>query len=493
MGSDAATSIDAFSSDAARSDAARAADARAPANAAQLDAAARDATAAVDARAPADAAQLDAATRDASAAADATPDATSTIDANSGDASASAPLTVQLYDPNSGVPASGIDVLLENPNGSITTITTDDNGSATGNVLAGASVTAVFANDGPWLQTVLDTQPGDLVTFNLLQTGYSSSGGGGNVAFSVTTPAPTVSGATGETFDMGRCGSYGFSGQAPNPAQISAYCTHGNLTVERYGNQNNLLEYILDPDQSFSAGEQLNLPGPWIIPPTSEIAFTGIPSPARSAATFVAAVNLVGAGYSALPSSNSVSVEVGSSMQVVTSADASQATGSVAIPNDTDSVLLQTDWTEDALGYQVILQTSAQLPTTVSVGDLLVPWVNDYGTYDADSRTISWPQSGDGHVDYVLTNLFFTSATTTGRWDIIAPSGTSFQLPHLTDAYFGLEPQSAQNTDQSVQTSLIGLVPSPGYAAIRVSPDFTEGPGYGDPWFTGTLVSSTPN
>jgi hypothetical protein len=88
---------------------------------------------------------------------------------------------------------------------------------------------------------------------------------------------------------------------------------------------------------------------------------------------------------------------------------------------------------------------------SVALPELLLPWLG-VPTYDATTRAIAWPHTGEAAWDSTYVELLWETASTTGTWTIIAPPGAhEVVLPEIPAAFAAWLPDDILTTDVDVR------------------------------------------
>ena len=123
---------------------------------------------------------------------------------------------------------------------------------------------------------------------------------------------------------------------------------------------------------------------------------------------------------------------------------------------------------EQALEMQIPYGQGA----TIDAGNTLLPWIDDYASYDSTTRQIAWTQTGAGTPDVIFASADFNDSNGNEViWQIAAPPNSSpILLPQLSADFAAQDPMSALVSDEDFDATLFVDIPSVSYDLIRTNP-----------------------
>ena len=400
---------------------------------------------------------------DAARTVDARPDVDGAVSADA--AIASGPASILVLDPDQGLPDPSVTVLFENPDGTITTTTTNSDGVATATVVSGASATVVEVTPNVLLQTIEGVQPGDTLTIGQPEVPALVQPTGTQITVSID--APEYDNATDRielwapeclngvnygtpTFPI----SFGLLTGCATTTFVLLDYDDSDPTIERFR------QYIIVPSQSLTDGQQISV-GPWVVPDPTTITFSDIPSSiivdsAEFGSTYSENFSFGGSEFIGNSTTYQPSVMV---------------TGSEPLPGI--SYAFYAALVDGSNGAQYYTDQESTVPTVaLDVGELLLPWIEDYASYNPVTRTIQWTQNGNGNPDATTAACNFSDSNGDSiRWEILAPATSgALAMPHLPNALSQYEPLAVAVDDQSCRAAHFATVPSLSFDVIRMLP-----------------------
>ena len=404
-------------------------------------------------------------------AATASIDAVTAVDAQHFDAGPPGSLDIVVLDPFAGGPVSGTVVVVEQPDSAPIELTTDSSGHAATTINETATVTAlVSSQSGPWFRSVLGVERGDTIT-----VGSNATPGRTTFTFKMDVPAPDTSSVTSVEFAAGGCGSFEDVGPTPTTETVTVHqpCDIDQVVVSGLDASFHVVEYLEQANPTVSAGATVTLTAPWIAATSNPISFTDIPS-----------TDSLGYGYVTLYDQNSGFISSTIDGFFLPGNHPSSIDTTVHLPKLSNDVQSVTTWADGQGGNQDIQIRGDHLVSPIDVGAHLVPWLDDFTTYDATTRTVSWTEQGPGSVDGIMVAAFATDSNGSASftWEVMAPPGTtSITMPHLPAAYTSIDPASTTATKHNFATSYVANFPSVPYATVRANPIYNSTDIYG-PW-----------
>ena len=409
----------------------------------------------------------------------ATPDAAVLPDAGSG------AVAVTVYD-NQHAAAVGASVIFEDLDGTLTTVTTDEAGTASAAVQAGGAVTVIQDEGYHQIDSILGVEPGDALTFG---TAPDTSPSRNTVAISVTPPE----------FDTllyqltvnSTCGiGQNFGAGTTFPALMSVYddcagelvftLSYADATIGTAGDN---FEYFEVPAQLYAEGDQVAPDGPWLVAPATTVRFDSVPDGAVLQYLYVAAI-VTATNAAAANDVFAVALPVEATL-----------VASGHLPPVGDATFMQTSFFDGDNGTQTIQSTSTTLfSQPIDSTTLLLPWIDDFASYDSSTRVLSWSQTDGASVDGDFFLMVY-NATDDNEvvWNILAPpSAGLLHVPHLPASLSALEPPTFADTDASAIALPFATQPSTPYSIVRGVPNVTQ-QSLPAPGFVGTYVLSQVN
>ena len=369
-------------------------------------------------------------------------------------------VTVVIYDDN-GDPAAQNAVIFQDTDGTITETTTDITGTSAVTVNQGATVTVIQNDRGTLLQSIEGVAPNDVLTF-----GQPSDTGGG--AFDLTLEVPDGGEGQVETEYGSACGISTVFGGFETSVGITVpfACSSVALLSDTRASIDGVLDYLLYVEsnvQTITADADLTIPGPWLNAPLTSLSIDNVPSPAI-------VTKFDESAWSGNSSITGISLPTPSTYQA-------QIPLSHHLPPFGDSVQVITEFTDGASGNQLFTEVANSPITEIDASSVLLPWIDDYATYDAVSRNVQWSSTGSGNADiYFVVASYMDGNGDSVTWTVLAPGSatSSIEMPVLPVSQSVYEPGSAQSSDAEFVAQLIAGAPSLDYASIRQNHQYDE-------------------
>ena len=407
-----------------------------------------------------------------------------TIDAQIHADAAIAPVNVTVLDPDTGIGAATVGVIFQNPDGSMILRTTDAFGITSATVHSGASVTAV-QNGGPnsSLRSLIAIEPGDSITFG---AGVVSFNGTNGENVQVTIPAPAEDDTGNLAYSCSCCQTQqASSGQLTTNVGLLGGCTEATFAAATFNSdQSDFVEYLASSaQQAVTSDAQIELDGPWLASPQTDLTISNLASP----------IVVVDVDVAAMTGGNEIAdVEQPGPLSYQSSVTISHHLPPIGEQEQTTLIL-----NDGSGGRQSITVTSSSATTSIDASSLVLPWLDlEAPTYDSTTREISWTQTGPGSADFLMFEARYQLASGNQGvdWQVVAPPGASpIVLPQLPPSYVALDPTEAeldQGTGFSV--TLVSDQPAVPYQTIRQAPifSFKDSSIANMPWSTGTITIS---
>ena len=412
------------------------------------------------------------------------------------DATVLQPVKVTVFDIDTGLPSTSAVVFFEDPDGTLTTQTTDITGATTATIAANGSVTTfqpgtnnfhLVGGGGSGIfegtfRTVEGVQPGDTITFAPpVRNNYQP----GNVTISATFPAFTPTTSDGIQFDVASsCGGGWGTGTTGNSvtAFLSGFpadCVSTQL-VAAVADQvtQDFLAYQTLSDTSVANGQSVSFDS-WLAPPTTVLTFSNLASP-----TVMENFNLteIANGFPLLQIGELAPAPVDSAIQITHH-----------LPPAGTSYCDFAGFDDGANGSQRLTMASPDPITSIDVGNSLAPWIDDYAAYDATTRLVTWTQSESGSADGAAIQADYRDAAGNEVvWNITADAtSTSIALPHLPASLMAFDAPSELASDSAFAVTLFRNFPSAPYESIRAYPFVDANTALVSPWSSGSMMISS--
>jgi hypothetical protein len=373
-----------------------------------------------------------------------------------------------LFGGTVGAKVGNIDIVSNMPDGSmLATAKTDAGGSATIQVHAGGSVTAIYRHtidQGTDLITWASVKPGDRLTFgnrnfstagqqntNLGNQTYSWPALANAMQYQVWTPCnipPAVQAAPGTSLQVPE-----FSVCRQDPMTVVFSATDSNNTLIGFG-----LKTV-----AFQSGKTVALDA-WSAPATATVTVTGLPAEVSSlTGTFRAVVDprieyAAATVYAGSPTGGAYTGNF---------AVAQTGLRTVAFLSLFRGGRFRNIQLLDALSLGTLSQTVAAPP--------LPPWTQNAPTVNIQMQMASWAPEAlagstyNGQLLHLSWTHIVAGVTSTSQWDMILPSGPmSMTFPALPTALAEIAPTANDTVNAKVRMFDIPSVA--GYDALRATP-----------------------
>lgn len=333
----------------------------------------------------------------------------------------------------------GHPVLYFDPDGRLAAeTTTDADGVATGEVLAGGTVVALITppilpalgGGGPGQRFALSHHgvvPGDELELVVNQTSSPSR--------TVDVTVPTSAGATDYNLVVGCDQAFQQSGASttfslsnqncPSPTWAAAFATSGDELVA-----------LLDDDVALTA--DVSLGGAYQALDDVEVTVTGL-SPAATSEVAVQPV------YRSVPLSYNTAGTGDSGVEELT-VDAAMA----SLGND-PHLLVTAQQNRDGFFPKTAFVSQAFDDDALSVEVPALPWFTP-PLFDAKEMALRWVESGDGEANFAFSFMQFNGPDATVLWYIAdgAPAHGEYQVPDLPSDYAAYLPAAGSPVNASV-------------------------------------------
>ncbi|HTJ46966.1 MAG TPA: hypothetical protein VL463_32910 [Kofleriaceae bacterium] len=348
-------------------------------------------------------------------------------DANTGpDADPHGPVTVTVLDYNgTGAPAPGVTVVFLEPDGTVEKeVATDANGKASANVLAGASVTAVYVVSAGQhaLETINGVEPNDDLTIG---SGSDSSDAG---TFTVNL-IDTIGTTRYEVYGPCGVGTYIFNpkqGHGPNgvvatiPVTLTMKkdCLQStmDLVAVRYDVDFVASEYVELEDVPFVDAGHVDQAAAWTAVPLVAVSETNIPADITN-------VNVTGI----------VPDGAGFAYGAPLTPAAGGVNANFPLPVAKTALYISSLSSSDHTGTQTIFEThdGTKSDYTLDYGGNILTWI-DPPVLDPATGMITTATSGTGNADgFGVTVYFDHDAGVTYSWTVWSANVGTIQLPTL--------------------------------------------------------------
>ena len=332
----------------------------------------------------------------ADASVDAALDGSSSADASLADAASPADgrapglVTVTVFNEDGSLAVGQLVAFLNADNSVVLETSTDDNGAASATMAGGGSVTAALndINEGSLsVFSWLGVEPGDQLIVNAPQPSQSF--------ISVEVDFPDLDAANSFTV-LSSCATNALSGSSPAFFSLDANCSTSSFYVEAFDDSNNLIATIFAADQPVSDGAVVDL----------------TQAPYQSAETVTLSVtnstfSVVGAALELIDGSFLMGTLGAGAKQIPLSGGSGSLNASLGQVPGADAFIFAEGLSPGGI---VVEMSRAALAASVSLdfSTTAIPLPGSLGTYDTDSSTLSWPQTGNGSADMSIHEIAVT-------------------------------------------------------------------------------------
>ncbi len=357
-------------------------------------------------------------------------------------------VTIHVRDGTGTLPLAPSPVVFVDTDGTMTTVMTDESGTVTGNVFAGANATSIYTESPTefQLQTVFGIAPGDDITLGSTALDQTPAG-----SFTINFTAD--SGATSYSV-VHPCASITTMSTSP-VVNLFNYCAHPSmdLIVISLAANGQPMHFVEQSGVAFTDGGSTTMPVTW-----------------QPLVAFSANYTDIGADVSGLGLNRSVPDKNGYFLSGTGPPSGSPRTLQLNGPTAVTSVL-QTQLSASTGAYQVITAGVDGTATTyaLDVGASELGWLGT-PTLDIAAEKVTVPVTGSAAGDgFELILDYDNLANTLYSWNLYAPTAGDIQLPAIPLALGDYLPKTGYNISALVGR-LLETTTLDGNKAFRANP-----------------------